>query len=210
MLLPPRGGETRRSPPLPESRAPPAGGLALPHAETAIAAAQRPALTVQRMTRLHPAASRRNSAAARSEKAFMEKRTQDAGHGVPGTGDGEFRLRVGDNIAEGILELGGAIIRLMRKLPDDRAGRHVGIQLFRCATPRSQRLGQGGSSTARRGGGAPRRRPRRFGPHRTGARRTFARSITSPVASSPSPVPRVLCFFWRVACAHFADDNIRE
>lgn len=64
----------------------------------------------------------------------MEKKTQDAGYGAQGTGDGPYRLRVGDNIALGLLDLGAAITRLMRQLPDDRAGRHVGIQLFRCAT----------------------------------------------------------------------------
>ena len=77
----------------------------------------------------------------RSEKPGMEKRPQDTGnreqdtgHRTRDTGEGEFELQRGRDIARGLLDLGAQIVELLRRLPDDPAGRHLGIQLFRCAT----------------------------------------------------------------------------
>lgn len=64
----------------------------------------------------------------------MEKKQQDAGGGTRETGNGKYRLRIGDNIAERLLEVGAEMVRLIRHLPPDPAGRHLAIQLFRCGT----------------------------------------------------------------------------
>jgi four helix bundle protein len=67
----------------------------------------------------------------------MEKQQQAAGDGQQETGDRRQergRLRKGDDIAERLLALGVQIVRLLRALPRDPAGKHLAIQLFRCAT----------------------------------------------------------------------------
>jgi four helix bundle protein len=47
---------------------------------------------------------------------------------------GDARLRLGENIAERLLALGAAAIRLAMRLPRDSAGRHIAQQLIRSAT----------------------------------------------------------------------------
>jgi len=109
----------------------------LPHAETAIAAAQRPARTEPKMTRLASDATRPRPVRFPS----MEKQQQQAtGDGKQATGDrrqdagAQERLRKGHDIAERLVVLGAEIVRLLRALPRDPAGKHLAIQLFRCAT----------------------------------------------------------------------------
>ena len=53
------------------------------------------------------------------------------GNRQPATGNG---LRKGADIAERLLELAVGIVRLVRTLPKDVAGRHVASQLVRCST----------------------------------------------------------------------------
>ena len=64
----------------------------------------------------------------------MENKQQETGDGKQETGNRKWRLKRGDDIAERLLELGAQIVGLMRVLPRDPAGRHLAIQLFRCAT----------------------------------------------------------------------------
>ena len=59
------------------------------------------------------------------------ERQQATGDRRQATGDA---LRKGADIAERLLELGVGILRLVRTLPRDVAGRHVAAQLIRCST----------------------------------------------------------------------------
>src|SRR5512145_304312 len=52
----------------------------------------------------------------------------------PATGNRQPAMRMGNDIAERLLELGLAAIRLASSLPKDPAARHVGLQLVRSAT----------------------------------------------------------------------------
>jgi four helix bundle protein len=56
------------------------------------------------------------------------------GNGQRATGNGQSEMRVGGDIAERLLDLALATIRLAGRLPKDTAGRHVASQLVRCAT----------------------------------------------------------------------------
>src|SRR5262245_19654954 len=56
------------------------------------------------------------------------------GNGQRATGNGQRAMRIGGDIAERLLTLGVAAIRLAGRLPRDTAGRHVASQLIRCAT----------------------------------------------------------------------------
>jgi four helix bundle protein len=121
------------SPPALDSRGAP-GDEVLPQAETAIAAAHKLARMIEKDDTLDRGGQSTQHGSLRAENRPMQKKTQDAGSGEQGTGHREYRLRTGDNIAAALLDLGADIIRLLRHLPDDRAGRHLASQLFRCTT----------------------------------------------------------------------------
>jgi four helix bundle protein len=118
----------------------------LPHAVTAIAAAHKLARTSPSMTRTSGEATRPRLG---PRSPLYGKKTQDAGNGEQGTGDGEYRLRIGDNIADGLLSIGTQIVQALRHLPDDAAGRHLGIQLFRSATSPGANYGQARAAESR-------------------------------------------------------------
>jgi four helix bundle protein len=64
----------------------------------------------------------------------MDHKQQETGDGQQATGDGQCKLRWGDDIAERLLDIGAEMVRLLRAIPRDPAGKHLAIQLFRCAT----------------------------------------------------------------------------
>lgn len=57
------------------------------------------------------------------------------GNGERGAGNGQVgELRIGSDIADRLLELGAAVVRIVKTLPKDTAGKHIGQQLLRAAT----------------------------------------------------------------------------
>jgi four helix bundle protein len=50
------------------------------------------------------------------------------------TGNRRWAMRRGGDIAERLLNIAARAIQLAERLPKDRAGRHVALQLVRCAT----------------------------------------------------------------------------
>ena len=61
-------------------------------------------------------------------------RQQDSGSRNPEAGSGEYRFRKGHDIAERILDLTAAVVRLIPALPADAAARNAAMQLGRCAS----------------------------------------------------------------------------
>jgi four helix bundle protein len=61
-------------------------------------------------------------------------RQQDSGSRKREAGNGEYRFRKGHDIAERLLDLTAAVVRIIPALPADPAGRNAAIQLGRCAS----------------------------------------------------------------------------
>jgi four helix bundle protein len=58
----------------------------------------------------------------------------ETGNRRPGTGNRERGIKRGSDIAERLLALAVAVVRLTKYLPKDTAGRHVASQLLRSST----------------------------------------------------------------------------
>ena len=61
-------------------------------------------------------------------------RQQDSGNRKPEAGNGEYRFRKGHDIAERLLDLAAAVVRIIPALPRDAAARNTAIQLGRCVS----------------------------------------------------------------------------
>ncbi len=61
-------------------------------------------------------------------------KTSETGNREPGTGNREWKMRRGGNIAERLLQFAVVILKLVKTFPNDIAGRHVAGQLLRAAT----------------------------------------------------------------------------
>jgi four helix bundle protein len=59
---------------------------------------------------------------------------QRTGNRRPATGNRQSSMRLGNDIAERLLDFAVAVVRLTTQLPRDPAGRHVASQLVRSAT----------------------------------------------------------------------------
>lgn len=72
------------------------------------------------------------------------------GQRAAGSGQRQSRdLRVGSNIADRLLDFAAAVVRLMKSLPKDVAGRHVGSQLVRAATSGGANYEEGRAAESR-------------------------------------------------------------
>lgn len=60
-----------------------------------------------------------------------KERQQAAGNGSREAGNGNYQFRKGHDIAERLLDLTAAVVRLVSALPADAAGRNTAIQLSR-------------------------------------------------------------------------------
>ncbi len=57
------------------------------------------------------------------------------GDGKPETGNRQVgELRIGSDIAARLLELAADVVRVVKSLPKDATGKHIGLQLLRAAT----------------------------------------------------------------------------
>jgi len=59
------------------------------------------------------------------------ERQQAAGNGIQEAGNGKYRFRKGHDIAERLLDLTAAVVRLIPLLPTDVAARNAAVQLGR-------------------------------------------------------------------------------
>lgn len=62
------------------------------------------------------------------------ERQRDSGTRKWEPGNGEYRFRKGHDIAERLLDLTAAVVRIIPALPGDPAARNAAIQLGRCAS----------------------------------------------------------------------------
>ncbi len=63
-----------------------------------------------------------------------DKKHQKTGDRKPETGNRKYRMRVGQDIAERLINFAVAVLRLTKQFPKDVAGRHVAGQLIRSST----------------------------------------------------------------------------
>jgi four helix bundle protein len=78
------------------------------------------------------AAAISNRVACARDIAGMDE--QETGNRAPATGNRQSSMRVGNDIAERLLDFAVTVVRLAATLPKDPAGRHVASQLVRSAT----------------------------------------------------------------------------